>query len=317
MALFFYGGDNIRKSWSQEDDNYIANNYQNLSDSQIAEQLNRSPDSVAVRRKRLGYKRQKLKTSFNDVINAFKKTNYTLLSTADEYKNSATNNIKYVCQLHSDKGIQTISLGHLLSGRGCYYCGREKTETAHMINLKNNEDIIKLCESKGFNYIGARREKSKIYIQYICKNHPEAGVQEMQKTNMNRNFIKGCPYCFDKKNSKFSKGEKCIMKYLDEHSIKYIPQYTFLNCKDNCLLPFDFYLPDLNKIIEFDGQHHYYPVNFNGISDNEALFCHEQTVLHDQIKNTYCKNNNIDILRIPYYERNDIDNILNNFLTIN
>ena len=183
MALFFYGGDNIRKSWSQEDDDYIANNYQNLSDSQIAEQLNRSSDSVAVRRKKLGYKRQKLKTSFNDVVEAFKKTNYTLLSTADEYKNSATNNIKYVCQLHSDKGIQTISLGHLLSGRGCYYCGREKTETAHMINLKkNNEDIIKLCESKGFNYIGARREKSKIYIYDIyAKTIPRQAYKKCKK----------------------------------------------------------------------------------------------------------------------------------------
>ena len=79
-------------------------------------------------------------------------------------------------------------------------------------------------------------------------------------------------------------------------------------------LPFDFYLPDLNKCIEYDGQHHYYPVTFNGVSEERAKENHLITIKHDEIKNQYCKNNNIELLRIPYYNFKDIEVIVRDFI---
>ena len=50
-----------------------------------------------------------------------------------EFKESLNSKIDYICRKHKDKGIQHISVYHAMSGRGCYYCGREKTETSRKI----------------------------------------------------------------------------------------------------------------------------------------------------------------------------------------
>ena len=131
---------------------------------------------------------------------------------------------------------------------------------------------------------------------------------------MNRENIIGCPYCFDTKKFVFSKGEKRIEEVLTSLNIYYLPQYTFDGCRDTNLLPFDYYLPIINKCIEFDGQHHYFPVEFNGISHEKATENHLNTVKHDNIKNEFCQKNNIDLLRIPYFEYKNIDTLVKEFV---
>lgn len=82
----------------------------------------------------------------------------------------------------------------------------------------------------------------------------------------------------------------------------------FSDCRDINPLPFDFYLPNSNQIIEFDGKQHF---------DQSSLFYHttlSDQKSHDEIKNKYCKDNNIGLLRIPYWEINNINSILDNYL---
>ena len=74
-------------------------------------------------------------------------------------------------------------------------------------------------------------------------------------------------------------------------------------------MPFDFYLPNYNLCIEFDGAQHYRPVF------GEHNF--EQTQKHDKIKNEYCESHNIELLRIPYWEGSNSENIIKNKLYIN
>jgi len=80
----------------------------------------------------------------------------------------------------------------------------------------------------------------------------------------------------------------------------------------------DFAIFDKDKVlyclIEYDGEQHYRPVNFGGMSDEKALNNLEKTKKHDQIKNNYCKKNNIKLIRIPYWESNNYKNILNDEL---
>jgi very-short-patch-repair endonuclease len=109
-------------------------------------------------------------------------------------------------------------------------------------------------------------------------------------------------------NKRVSKGEKQILLYLTKYNINYIKEKFFNNClspKGN-KLRFDFYLPDYNLLIEFDGQHHYKPVN----KYNRAKRTHKQTVINDQIKNQFVLDNNINLLRIPYNFIDSVDNIL-------
>lgn len=109
---------------------------------------------------------------------------------------------------------------------------------------------------------------------------------------------KGCPHCIK------SKGELKIQGILDKLRIIYITQKRFIACRDKYPLPFDFYLPDYNTCIEYQGQQHYK----QGISffiykhsnlKNARLAFKEQKK-RDLIKYNYCKNNNITLCEIRY-----------------
>ena len=116
----------------------------------------------------------------------------------------------------------------------------------------------------------------------------------------------GCPQCNE------SKGEKRVAKYLDSRNIEYERQYKFNDCKSNKELPFDFYIHSLNIAIEYDGGQHYMIVNhFGGLNGFIT------TKIHDTIKTQYCKNNNIRLIRIPYWDFDNIENILSQLLNIN
>ena len=116
------------------------------------------------------------------------------------------------------------------------------------------------------------------------------------------NFIQhksGCPKC------NISKGEHEIEKILKIKNISYTTQKIFEKCKDITYLKFDFYLPKHNLCIEFDGIQHFKPIEFFG---GEKTLKLQQK--RDKIKNQYCTENNIDLIRIPYNKFNDIENII-------
>lgn len=110
----------------------------------------------------------------------------------------------------------------------------------------------------------------------------------------------GCPMCNQ------SKGERKISNYLQRNNIEFIPQHTFENCKDINCLPFDFYIPSINTCIEYDGEQHFREVEY-------FRYSLEYIQGHDEIKNNYCKNNNIELIRIPYTEFDNLEKILDEF----
>lgn len=184
--------------WTSAEIQIIENNYANMTDKELISLLpNRSKESIESKRKDMRLIRQRYrKYSYNDVLIEFsKKENYTLLSTQKEFMDCNTK-MRYICNKHKDKGEQAITLNHLQSGRGCYYCGREATTSKRRIELDKETDK-KICESKNFEYIDTIRKNGKITIIFICNKHHELGEQLMPKKNMERN-IKGCKYCAGK-----------------------------------------------------------------------------------------------------------------------
>lgn len=113
---------------------------------------------------------------------------------------------------------------------------------------------------------------------------------------------------------KMSNFEYKFKLILDKLNIDYLTQKRFKDCKYIYTLPFDFYLKKYNILIEIDGQGHYYPIDCFGGEDG-----FKKTKIRDEIKNKYCKSNNIQLLRIPYWEfenlellENEIKNIIKN-----
>ena len=111
-----------------------------------------------------------------------------------------------------------------------------------------------------------------------------------------------------------SNGALEIKKFLEDNNIQYIPEKNFHDCKNKQLLPFDFYLPDLKCCIEYDGEQHFSPINFNGCSNEKAQQSFQSTQINDEIKNLYCCRNNIKLIRIPFFQFKNISSILENAL---
>ena len=114
------------------------------------------------------------------------------------------------------------------------------------------------------------------------------------------------------KGRKMSKGEKRIAEFLDKHGIRYRMEQSFIGCvglRGN-LLRFDFFLEDYNQCIEFQGLHHYKPVN----KHRRAFRVHKETVIHDNTKRKYLSQYTTKLLEIPYWDYDNIESILTSSL---
>ena len=98
-----------------------------------------------------------------------------------------------------------------------------------------------------------------------------------------------------------SKNEENIIKLLTKNNISFEYQKRFDDLK---IKEFDFYINN-NYIIEFDGQQHFF---FTGYGWNTKDY-YERTHKSDLIKNKYCFDNNIPLIRIPYYANYTLEDL--------
>lgn len=211
-----------------------------------------------------------------------------------EYIDNATN-VKIICPIHGE--FLQIPDIHM-NGAGCPRCKKNfKLTLEQFIQKANLKHNFKYKYSK-VEYINS---SSKVCI--ICSEHGEF----WQEANAHLQGA-GCPKC------KESLGEKNIREFLIKNNINYISQKRFNNLfykNKKCKLSFDFYLPDYNLCIEFDGVQHFKPHSFSSDQSEEVKNKNLKTVQErDQIKTEYCKNNNIKLLRISYLNFSVIEKIL-------
>lgn len=109
------------------------------------------------------------------------------------------------------------------------------------------------------------------------------------------------------KGRKESKGEKRIRLFLESAGIEYISEMKF-DMKVNKPIPFDFYLPNHNICIEYNGRQHYEKTLF-------SRYDLKKRQKNDQIRVNYCKKMGILLIVIGYWQYNSIENILTNILS--
>ena len=200
---------------------------------------------------------------------------YPLINLDDIKENKK---IEIICPEH---GIFKQKLSAHLHGNGCQNCGGSKKSTTN--EFINN---AKIKHGNKYDYSLVEYKNNKVKVKIICPKHGE-----FEQTPNNHLSSQGCQIC------KESKGEKKIRTYLLKIGVNFNQQHKFDDCRNIKPLPFDFYLPDYNVCIEFDGRQHYEPINvFGGIKG------FNETQINDKIKTEYCILNKIDLIRIPYYE---------------
>lgn len=106
-------------------------------------------------------------------------------------------------------------------------------------------------------------------------------------------FVEGnrCPYC------KQSKGERLVQSILEKNGVPYEIQKRFKWCRreNGSYLPFDFYLPNMNMCIEYDGIQHFKSVKYFG--GKKKLLSQQD---RDNFKNRCCLSKKISVIRVPY-----------------
>lgn len=214
-------------------------------------------------------------------IRAFPDYDYSQAVFKGEY-----DKITVTCRKHNY--TWEVRVKDLMNGHGCPVCGREAIKQKQSMGLE--AFIQKAREIHGDKYDYSKVEYCNIQtpVTIICPKHGE-----FQQTPNNHLYQKsGCPKC------RQSKGENEICKLLDKSSIPYIQQYPieYDGNKTNKTY-IDFYIPEMNIFIEYNGMQHYIPVKHFG---GEIKFA--QQVSRDNYVREYCKKNNINLVEIKYGE---------------
>ena len=225
-----------------------------------------------------------------------------------------------------------------------YTCGSGKfvdvvcTECGH-------EDNVKVCDLSryGFSCSGCYEIKygrkrvpygywnKDTMIDYLDKNYDGYKLLDIKEASDN-SYLKALVKCPNDSHEPYwaywtniTTGYKCSLCHLEDsmskgernaelifknNNIKFCKQKRFDDCKDKHTLPFDFYLPDYNLIVEIMGEQHEHPVEYFG--GNDAF---NKCVYHDKIKRDYLRVNNIHCLDIWYYDFDNMEKLIINKIT--
>lgn len=202
---------------------------------------------------------------------------------------SSSSKVYIICPDHG--GFWQIA-GEHMQGAGCPKCkGFNKSTDEFKEQLKKVHGYTYKLDK--VEYINATTK-----VCMICKEHGDFFA-----TPSNLLSGQGCPICHK------HKGEERVERYLKDNNIKYSAQHEIPNESlliPNKVLRIDFYLPNINTFIEYNGGQHYFPVVMFG---GQEKFEHQQ--LRDHVLRQYCKEHGVCLIEIPYTEYNNIEKILN------
>jgi len=179
-----------------------------------------------------------------------------------------------------------------LSGKGCSNCWTNRNREDKIQNRVSVEEVSKICNIIFNNTLDFSRSEcvtSNDKMEVFCKKCNSSFTQ--YKCHLVRGV--GCQRC--SKEEKESKPEKRITKILLDKGIEFNKEHSFDGCVYKKKLRFDFFIPNINTCIEYQGEQHYRPIEIFG-----GIKAYELQIEKDNVKREYCKNNNIQLIEIAY-----------------
>lgn len=175
-----------------------------------------------------------------------------------------------------------------------------------LLNTRSN------LEKEGIEYLNKKYNSvflnSKEAQNYISKNNSTL-IAGFKLLNLPLHKI-GNQYVYNKEDLDFLKDfinhktslkgsiARALQLKLDEEHINYVCEKTFPNLKDKNPLRCDYYIPNLNTVIEVQGGQHFKPVNYQGLSEKELLKEFKALQNRDKIKKEYFKEHNINFIEV-------------------
>lgn len=207
--------------------------------------------------------------------------------------------VEIICNIH---GSFYMRPNDHINMQGCPTCGKENMAHIHRKNIETYINECNVVFNNKYDYSKVIYKNNKSNIIIICKEHGD--FKQIAKEHLSG---RGCVKCSS------SYGEQRIINYLDSLSIEYKYQHTYKDClsANNYPLRFDFYLPSYNLCIEYDGEQHFKPIELYG--GTEAFL---ESIKRDEIKNLYCLNNGIRLLRISFDKFRIIPTIISESISL-
>lgn len=206
-----------------------------------------------------------------------------------------------MCECNDCGHLWSTTPASLRTGSGCPKCGKIKSAMARRTSpnefesrvYDNNPNIELITEYTRLNDP----------VTCMCKIDGTIFVVSSARNLLYENVQ--CPFCST------SKCEQEIIRILDKHLFSYQFHYRFNDCRHINTLEFDFAIFDehgvIQCVVEYDGEQHFKPIDFAGKGELWALNQLHITQKRDQIKTRYCYKNNIPLVRIPYWERKNME----------
>lgn len=201
--------------------------------------------------------------------------------------------VTIICRIHGPFDQQATS--HLQMN-GCPRCGFDATAKSKVKDTNHFVAKSELIHGKTYDYSRAVYVTRETPVTIICRKHGE-----FVQIPHNHYQGKGCPVCNN------SVGAERVARRLEYHGIKFVREQRFEQCKNIKQLPFDFYLPDYDALVEHDGRQHFEPV---GAFGGEEGF--RKTKENDAIKNKFAVDTKKPLLRVKYDA--DVDKEVDKFL---
>ena len=189
-----------------------------------------------------------------------------------------------------------------LSGQGCPHCAHEnKLKRIRTMALTTDQFIEKssIVHAGKYQYHNTRYVSSTKPVVVTCPIHGDFVIKRAEK----HTYGQGCPQC-----NVGSTAEEVIKRILTTKGVLFYTQHTFDDCRSpssNRKLPFDFYVPVHNLLIEYDGEQHTRKSPLFHVGDR-----YERQQAHDNIKTQFAHNSNITLLRISHHEFANISRII-------
>lgn len=197
--------------------------------------------------------------------------------------------VEIVCPTHGS--FMQAPFSHT-SGSGCPLCSAFALKTTADFIIRANKRHM-----NSYEYTKTIYKRASANVTITCRTHGDF----VQRAAHHLEGA-GCPKC------RSSHGERTINSWLTENNIIFEQQVRFMDCIDQLPLPFDFciYNKDgtIKTLLEYDGELHYMPYRK---TNQKALTL---TQYHDAIKNQYCEDHKIPLIRIPYWDKDKIPEIL-------
>jgi rubrerythrin len=199
-----------------------------------------------------------------------------------------------------------------LRDHGCPVCNQRNEKR----NEKAKEEFIpKAIKVHGndYGYSLVDYIKSNIKVKIIC-NICRYIFEQIPNSHLRGH---GCPVCTS------SLGEKIARKFLRLNLITALPQYFFDDLRSDFgnTLPYDFYLPEYNTLIEIDGLQHKSEdaaidlfMGKRKANEEEAKRLYQTLKYHDSLKDQYAKEHNIPLYRIDAEDLDTVEQTLKDIL---